>query len=125
MDDYRSMSTPLVTNWMKIDASSLEEFDPTLYRQLIGSLMYLVNTRLGNSFAVNSLSHFVVDPRRVQWTAVKHVLHYIRGTVEYELVNERSGSVQLAGFTNAGWARCVEEHFRLLLQHWVKGCLLV
>jgi hypothetical protein len=83
MTDCRPMSTPLVTNWRKIDVSSSETVDPTIYRQLIGSLMYLVNTRPDISFAVNSLSQFMVDPRRVHWIAVKHVLRYLRGTVEY------------------------------------------
>jgi len=44
MMDCRAMSTPLVTNWRKIDAIDLETVDPTIYRQLIGSLMYLANT---------------------------------------------------------------------------------
>ena len=51
----------------------------------------------------------MVDPRRVHWTTLKHILHYIRGTVEYGLVYERRGSVQLAGFTDADWAGCVED----------------
>ena len=38
---------------MKLHASEGELVDPTLYHQLIGSLMYLVNTRLDLSFAVN------------------------------------------------------------------------
>ena len=80
-----------------------------MYRQLIGSLMYLVNTRTDISFAINSLSQFMVDPRRVHWTTMKHVLRYIRGTIEYSLVYERSGSVQLAGFTDVEWAGCVED----------------
>jgi hypothetical protein len=63
MTDCRPMSTPLVTNWRKIDVSSSETVDPTIYRQLIGSLMYLVNTRSDISFAVNSLSQFMVDPQ--------------------------------------------------------------
>ena len=45
MVDCKPMSIPLVSNWRKIDASRSDGFDPTLYRQLIGSLMYLVNTR--------------------------------------------------------------------------------
>ena len=71
--------------------------------------MYLINTHLDIGFAVNSLSQFMVDPRRVPWTAGKHILRYIRGTVDYGLVYECRGGVQLAGFTDADWAGCVED----------------
>ena len=54
--------------------------DPTLYRQLVGSLMYLVNTRPDLCFAVNTLSQFMVEPRSVHWVAAKHVLRYLSGT---------------------------------------------
>ena len=93
----KPMSIPLVSNWRNIDASALDRFDPTLYH-LIRFPMYLVNTRPDISFAVNSLSRSMVEPRRVHWTAVKHILCYIRGTLEYGLVYERRGSVQLVGF---------------------------
>ena len=44
MEDCRTMSTPMIKNLNKLHASEGELLDPTLYRQLIGSLMYLVNT---------------------------------------------------------------------------------
>ena len=50
-----------------------------------------------------------MGPQRVHWTVAKHILHYIRGTLEYGLVYEHRGSVQLAGFTDANWAKCVED----------------
>ena len=65
MEDCRPMSTPMVTNCKKLHASEKELVDPTLYRQLIGSLMYLVNSRLDFCFAVNTLSQFTTEPRRV------------------------------------------------------------
>ena len=71
MEDYRSMSTPMVTNWKKLHASKGELVDPTLYRQLIGSLMYLVNSRPDLCFAVKTLCQFMVEPRRVHWVAAK------------------------------------------------------
>ena len=45
MEDCKPMAIPLVSKQRNIDASRSDGFDPTLYRQLIGSLMYLVNTR--------------------------------------------------------------------------------
>jgi hypothetical protein len=97
-----------IEGW-NIDVSSSETFDrPTIYHQLIGSLMYLVNTRSDISFAVKSLSQFMVDPQRVHWIAVKHVLWYLRGTMEYWLLYERSGGVILSGFTDVDWAGCTE-----------------
>jgi hypothetical protein len=68
--------------------------------------MYLVNTQPDINFAVNSLSQFMVDPQRVHWIATKHVLHYLRSTMEYVLLYEHSGGVRLVGFTDADWAGC-------------------
>ena len=50
------MATPMITNWKKIDTTEDDEVDPALYRQLIRSLMYLVNTRPDICYAVNTLS---------------------------------------------------------------------
>lgn len=57
MEDFRALSTPMITNWRKVDTYSKEkDVDPTLYKLLIDSLMYLVNTKPNISFAMNSLS---------------------------------------------------------------------
>ena len=59
------MFTPVITHWKKFHASEGELVDPTLYHHVNGSLMYLVNTRPDMSFAMNTLSQFMLDPRRV------------------------------------------------------------
>jgi hypothetical protein len=97
----------MITNWMKLDASETELVDPTIYRQLIGSLMYLVNTRPDICFVVNTLSQFMVEPRRVHWVEAKHVLKYLRGTVDFGLDYVRRDGVRLIGYTDSDWARCV------------------
>ena len=63
MEECKPMSISLVSNWRNIDASRSDGFDPTLYPQLIRSLMYLVNTQPDISFAGNSLIQFMVGLR--------------------------------------------------------------
>ena len=77
--------------------------DHTLYHQLIGSLMYLVNTRPDLCFVVNTLSQFMVEPRSVHWVAAKHVLHYLSGTVDFGLDYRRSEGIRLVGYTDSDW----------------------
>jgi hypothetical protein len=55
------MATPMVTNLKKLSVSSsnFDVVDPTLYKQLIGSLLYLVNTRPNIFYAVSVLSQLM------------------------------------------------------------------
>jgi hypothetical protein len=114
MEDCRPMSTPMITNWKKLHSSELELVDPTLYRQLIGSLMYLVNTRPYLCFAVNSLSHFMVEPWRVHWVRAKYVLRYLKGTMDYGLNYDRGDGVILIGYTDSDWAGRVSDKKSIL-----------
>ena len=85
MEKCKPMQTPLAGNWRKEDATSGEVVAATVYQQLVGSLMYLVNTRLDLCFAVNQLSQAMVQPTKLFWKAVKHVIRYLRGTSQYGL----------------------------------------
>jgi hypothetical protein len=83
--------------------------DSTLYRQLIGSLMYLVNTKTNICFVVNTLSQFMVELRRVHWVVEKHVLRYICGMVDYGLNYQRGYGVRLVGYIDSYWVGCVSD----------------
>jgi hypothetical protein len=104
MMDCKSMATPMTINLKLLSDSSSDLVDPTMYRQLIGSLMYLVNTRPNICFAVNALSQYMVEPRHVHWMAAKHMLRYLRGTVGYGLRYVSGGDVKLQGYTDSDWA---------------------
>ena len=85
MMDCKAMATPMASNLKLLCDASSEPVDVSMYRQMIGSLMYLTNTRPDICFAVNTLSQFLTDPRSVHLVAVKHILRYLKGTIDYGL----------------------------------------
>jgi hypothetical protein len=100
MMDCRPMSTPMVTNWKNLSASDSQLVDARIYRQLISSLMYLVNTRQNICFSVNTLIQHMVEPRSVHWIGEKHVLRYIDGKVDFGLDYIKGDGVSLVGYTD-------------------------
>jgi hypothetical protein len=66
--------------------------------------MCLINIRLDLCFAVNTLSQFMVEPKRVHWVVAKYVLRYLRGIVEFGLSYIQGDGVELVGYSDADWA---------------------
>jgi hypothetical protein len=50
-----------------------------------------------------------VEPRQEHWIAAKHVLIYIRGTINYDLRYTASSDIQLHGFTDSDWEGSAED----------------
>jgi len=106
MQDCKSMSVPMTTNLTKLrdTTTSTQSVDSTLYRQLIGSLMYLVHMRSDICYTMNALSQFMFDPKQIHLVASKHVLIYVRGTITYGLRYTSSSGVLLFGYASSDWA---------------------
>ena len=69
---------------------------------MFGSLMCLTDTRLDICFAVNTLSQFLMDPRHVHLDA-KHVLRYLKGTIEYGLKYDTNQNTNLHSYVDSNW----------------------
>ena len=104
MEIYKPMDSPLPGKWRKEDATSGEVLQVTVYRHLMGSLIYLMNTRPDICYAGNWLSQAMVKPTKLFWKAGKHVLRYLKGTSEYVLWYRQTDGVNFHGFTDADWA---------------------
>ena len=85
MQGCKPIDTPLPSGWRKQDATFAEVVDAIVYRKLVGSLMYLVNTQPDICYVVNQLSQAMVKPTKLFWKACNHVLRYLRGTLGYGL----------------------------------------
>ena len=81
--DSKRITTPMIINLKKLRSSDSSLVDPTSYRKLVGSLMYLVNTRPDICFVVNIPNQFQLEPRHDHWIVAKHILRYLRGTIHH------------------------------------------
>ncbi|GJR40193.1 ribonuclease H-like domain-containing protein, partial [Tanacetum coccineum] len=95
--------TPVDTE-SKLGPEGVPVQDPTLYRSLAGGLQYLTFTRLDLSYAVQQVFLYMHDPREPHFAALKRILRYVRGTVDFGLQLYASATTSLAGYTDADWA---------------------
>ena len=89
-----------------------EPADERLYREMIGSIGFLpMYTRPDLAFAVSKLSQYLSNPSILHFQAAKHVLRYIKGTIDYGLYYGHSldANPQPIGFSNAD-AHDVDAH---------------
>jgi hypothetical protein len=71
--------------------------------------MYLMNTRPDICFAVNTLSQYLVELRRVHLVAAKHVMRYLKGMLDFGLCYDGDQDFRLIGYTNSDWAGSVSD----------------
>src|SRR5438270_8863247 len=78
--------------------------DPTRYRELVGSLIYLAATRPDISQPVQILSQFMHAPTTTHYAALLRVLRYLRSTLTRSLFYSSDSSLTLRAYSDAGWA---------------------
>nr|KYP66401.1 hypothetical protein KK1_012692 [Cajanus cajan] len=81
MFEAKAISSPLVSNCKLSKNGSDVLQDDTIYRSVVGALQYVTLTRPEISFAVNKACQFMAKPLKSHWTAVKRILHYLKGTL--------------------------------------------
>jgi hypothetical protein len=109
MLECKSINTPMETKLKLLVDTSSELVDATLYKHIIGSLMYLMNTRLDICFVVNTLSQYPVEPRPVHLVVAKHVMRYIKGTLDFGLCYNGDHEFILICYTDSDWDGSVSE----------------
>jgi hypothetical protein len=107
MQDSKPASTPMPSN-VKLHKRDYDTenpdpaSDPLLYREIIGSLNHAaVWTRPDISNSVSKLAQFLHNPSVTHFTAAKHLLRYIKGTIEYQQTYSAGQGPQLIGYADA------------------------
>ena len=77
--------------------------DPTTYRTLVGSLVYLTITRPDISYAVQQVSRFMASPRHLHMAVVCCIIFYVYGTASHGLFYPTSTSLDLGLLSKLGF----------------------
>jgi len=86
MKDCNTVSNPSETNSKLDECTEEEKVDSTMFRQIVGSLRYLCNSRPDICYSVSVISRFMYDPRKSHLIAAKRILRYIKGTIDLGLL---------------------------------------
>jgi len=107
MEDCNSVRTPIDINTKMDECEDSERVETHAYQELIGRLMHLsVYTRPDLSFTLSCLSQFNHEPRMMHLSALKRVLRYLKGTIDFRLEFGRENSTgRIICDTDASWDR--------------------
>ncbi|GKA91412.1 hypothetical protein Tco_0813282 [Tanacetum coccineum] len=86
MSECKPKDTPLVVNEKLMKEDGLSKVDATLYRSLVGKLLYLPATKPDIMFAASLLSRFMHNPGQIHMGVGKRILRYLQGTKDFGIM---------------------------------------
>jgi hypothetical protein len=104
LSECNSVCNPLVPGCKLKKDESGKASDSTKYKHMVGSLMYLLATRPDLAFSVCLVARYMERPTEIHVAAVKRIMRYLKGTVNYGLVYDRNSSNELVGWSDSDYA---------------------
>ncbi|CAM8890455.1 unnamed protein product [Rhodiola kirilowii] len=104
--DSKPVKTPLETKHGLSISTASALSDPTIYRKLVGKLIYLTVTRPNLAFDVHTLSQFMANPTEDHLRAAHRLLRYIKSAPAHVIFFSASSNLSLQGLCDADWASC-------------------
>lgn len=104
MMNCKLVVTPLVVNEKLTKEDGSKQVDASIYRSLVGSLLYLTATRPEIMFATSFWSRFMHNSSQNSFGAAKRVLRYIQATLDYGILYAKNVDAKLIGFCDSDWA---------------------
>ena len=106
MDTAKAASTPMRTScYLDKDKLSIE-VNQTMFRGMIGSLLYLTAGRLDITQFVFVCARFQVSPKESHLITLKGILKYLKGTLSFGVCHPSRASLSLIGYSDADYGGC-------------------
>lgn len=104
MQNCNSVGTPTELGLKLTKNPGGKKVDGTLFKQIVGSLMYLTATRPDIMHAVSLISRYMESPMESHLMAAKRIFRYLQGTKEYGIFYKKEKMSNLLGYTDSDYA---------------------
>ncbi|KAL7606269.1 hypothetical protein Lser_V15G15168 [Lactuca serriola] len=106
LSNCKPASTPVSkTDKLHADSTGID-VNHSLYRGMIGSLLYLTASRPDIMFGIILCARFQANPKESHLIAVKRIFRYLKGTQNLALWYPRDSALELFGYTDSDYAGC-------------------
>ncbi|XP_070023074.1 secreted RxLR effector protein 161-like [Nicotiana sylvestris] len=125
MEASKVIDTPIATA-TRLDMDEIGSLvNQTMYRGIIGSLLYLTASRPDIVFSVGLCARFQSNPKESHQKASKRILRYLKGTQDLVLYYPSSNSFNLIRYVNADYAGyLVDRKITSGMAHFLRSCLI-
>ncbi|KAG9449455.1 hypothetical protein H6P81_009420 [Aristolochia fimbriata] len=104
LEDAKAMRIPMSTTDRICKDENGTLADPTLYRSMIGSLLYLTASRPDICYSVGLCARFQSAPKESHVKTVKRIIRYVKSMINLGIWYAAATSNVLAGYCDADWA---------------------
>ncbi|KAL4309595.1 hypothetical protein GQ457_01G033490 [Hibiscus cannabinus] len=109
LESCKGVDSPLPSN-LKLSKNDGEKlYDPSIFRSIVGSLLYMTATRPDLMFPATLLSRFLSSPTDVHLGVAKRVLRYVKSTLGEGLNYLKMDNVVLTGYSDSDWAGSLDD----------------
>lgn len=102
------IKVPMEQNLKLTQSTSTPLSDQSVYRRLVGHLLYLTISRLDICCSVQTLSQFMAQPTDMHLLATHKLLKYVKVVPSQGLLLSSSSFLQLATYCDSNWASCLD-----------------
>ncbi|XP_040370261.1 uncharacterized protein LOC112183342 isoform X2 [Rosa chinensis] len=99
----KAVTNPMSTSVKLTEDLTGKSVDQTLYRSMIGSLLYLTASRPDISYSVGVCARFQANPKESHLEAVKRIIRYVSGTATCGVYFTFDSNIEIAGYSDADW----------------------
>jgi hypothetical protein len=109
MEDCNPTETPIPLGTKLSKQDEGPTVDSTLYKSLVGIMLYLTTTRTDIMYAGIFVSRFMESPKDSHWKMAKRILRYVVGTLNFGLWYTEFEDNHLSGYTDSDFAGILDD----------------